>query len=162
MSLISEEVFIMFTGSACDSEDELSPEWEEISTSDKQLQEYDTDLCTSSVTLGSVATFSPSSEAADVLETKLSTQLSAETVAKSLLEKFSDRKHPAASELQWLVSFQDAPQCLLPLPEAVAVAPDDVLQVEVFTKKPLCKQDSLPVSSNMIVYDHTFFKKLFS
>ena len=39
MSLISEEVFIMFTGSACDSEDELSPEWEEISTSDKQLQE---------------------------------------------------------------------------------------------------------------------------
>ena len=151
----------MSTGSACDSEDDLSPEWEEISPSDKQPQEYDTDFCTSSVTLASIATFSPSSEAADVLETKLSTQLSAETVAKSLLEKFSDRKHPAASELQWLVSFQDAPQSLLPLPEAVAVAPDDVHQVEAFTKKPLCKQDSLPVSSNMIVYDHSFFKKWF-
>ena len=148
----------MSTGSAYDSEDELSPEWEEISPSDKQLQEYDTNFCTSSVAHESVAILSPSSEAVDVLETKLSTQLSAETVAKSLLEKFSNRKHPAASELQWLVSFQDAPQCLLPLPEAVPVAPDDVLQVEAFTKKPLCKQDSLPVSSTLIVYDHTFFK----
>ena len=148
MSLISNELFIMSTGSACDSEDEISAEWEEISPSDKQLQEYDTDFSTSSVTLASVATLSPSSEAADVLDTKLSTQLSAETVAKSLLEKFSDRKHPAASELQWLVSFQDAPQRLLPLPEAVAVAPDDVFQVESFTKKTLCKQDSLPVSSS--------------
>ena len=147
MSLISEEVFIMSTGSACDSEDELSPEWEDISPSDKQLQEYDADCSTSSVTLASVAHFSPSSETADVVVTKLSTQLSAETVAKSLLEKFSNRKHPAASELQWLVSFQDAPQSLLPLPEAVAVAPDDVLQVEAFPKKSLSKQDSLPVSS---------------
>ena len=147
MSLISEEMFIMSTGSACDSEDELNPEWEEISPSDKQLQEYDADCCTSSVTLASVAHFSPSSETTDVVATKLFTQLSAETVAKSLLEKFSNRKHPAASELQWLVSFQDAPQCLLPLPEAVAVAPDDVLQVEAFTKKSLSKQDSLPVSS---------------
>ena len=137
----------MSTGSACDSEDELNPEWEEISPSDKQLQEYDADCCTPSVTLASVAHFSPSSETTDVVATKLFTQLSAETVAKSLLEKFSNRKHPAASELQWLVSFQDAPQCLLPLPEAVAVAPDDVLQVEAFTKKSLSKQDSLPVSS---------------
>lgn len=147
MSLIREEMFIMSTGSACDSEDDLCPEWEEISPSDKQLQEYDADFSTSSVTLASVAHVSPSSETTDVLATKLSTQLSAETVAKSLLEKFANRKHPAASELQWLVSFQDAPQCLLPLPEAVAVAPDDVLQVEAFTKKSLSKQDSLPVSS---------------
>ena len=136
----------MSTGSACDSEDELSPEWEEISPSDKQLQEYDADFSTSSVTLASFEHFSPSLETTDVLATKLCTQLSAETVAKSLLEKFSNRKHPAASELQWLVSFQDAPQSLLPLPEAVAVAPDDVLQVEAFTKKSLSKQDSLPVS----------------
>lgn len=141
----------MSAGSACDSEDDLSPEWEEISPSDKQLQEYDSDLSTSSVTLASVAHLSPPSETTDVLVTKLSTQLSAEIVAKSLLEKFSNRKHPAASELQWLVSFQDAPQSLLPLPEAVAVAPDDVLQVEAFTKKPLSKQDSLPVSSLLML-----------
>lgn len=160
MSLITEELFILSTGSACNSEDEFSPEWEEISPPDKQLQEYDTDFCTSPVTLASAAVFSPLSEAADTAETKQSPQLSAEIVAKSLLEKFSDRKHPAASELQWLVSFQDAPQCLLPLPETVAVAPDDILQVEAVTKKPLCKQDSLPVSSNMTVYDHTFSNPL--
>ncbi|XP_078381012.1 run domain Beclin-1-interacting and cysteine-rich domain-containing protein-like [Oculina patagonica] len=130
--------------SAYESEDELSPEWEEITSSDKQLQEYNTDFSMHTATLVSVADLDPLTEAADNAEIKQSTQLSAETVAKSLLQKFANRKHPAASELQWLVSFQDAPQCLLPLPQAVAVAPDDVQQVEASTQKPVSKQDSLP------------------
>lgn len=147
---------IVSLGSECGSEDELSPEWEEISPSDEQLQEYNTDFCTSTATFQSAATDSdPLSEAADDAENKQSTQLSAETVAKSLLQKFANRKHPAASELEWLVSFKDAPQCLLPLPETVAVAPDDVLQVEVLKPKPVSRQNSLPVSTYITVCDDT-------
>ena len=36
--------------------------------------------------------------------------VSAETVAISLLQRFSDKQLPKASDLQWLVSEQDAPQ----------------------------------------------------
>lgn len=151
----SEEFVIISLGSAYESEDELSPEWEEITSSDKQLQEYNTDFSMHTATLVSVADLDPLTEAADNAEIKQSTQLSAETVAKSLLQKFANRKHPAASELQWLVSFQDAPQCLLPLPQAVAVAPDDVQQVKASTQKPVSKQDSLPVSTYMIACNHT-------
>ena len=79
-------------------------------------------------------------------EAKNSSQLSAETVAKCLLQKFANRRHPAASELQWLVSFQDAPQSLLPLPKTVAVAPDDVPQVDSLKRNnSVSRQNSLPV-----------------
>ncbi|EDO46085.1 predicted protein, partial [Nematostella vectensis] len=61
------------------------------------------------------------------IEFSTSPPLSAEAVAKSLLQKFANKKHPAASELQWLVSENDVPQSLLPLPQTYAVAPDDVL-----------------------------------
>ena len=74
--------------------------------------------------------------------------LSAEAVAKNLLQKFANRKHPAACELQWLVSFQDAPQTLLPLPQTVAVAPDDAVEDEGMKHKPASRQNSLPVSIN--------------
>ena len=133
-------------GSACESDNELSPDWEEIAPSGKQLQEYNTDIRVPTATLASITDFDPLSEAGDNADIKQSSQLSAETVAKSLLQKFANRKHPAASELQWLVSFQDAPQCLLPLPHAVAVAPDDIHEVEAFTQKSVSKQDLLPVS----------------
>lgn len=54
---------------------------------------------------------------------------SAESVALSLLRKFSEKHLPKASELQWLVSEQDAPQRLLPLPDSYPVSPD-VLEEE--------------------------------
>lgn len=130
----------------CDSEDELSQDWEEISSTNEELQEYGDYLYTSTVTLVSSEMDLTSTESVDNLETKHSTQLSAETVAKNLLQKFANRKHPVASELQWLVSYQDAPQSLLPLPETVAVAPDDVPQVELLMKNPLTRQNSLPVT----------------
>lgn len=134
----------------CESEDELSPDWEEISPTDEQLREYQNDFRTSTSTLGSTADKDPSAEAVDAVEAKLSPQLSAETVAKSLLQKFANSRHPAASELQWLVSFQDAPQCLLPLPETVAVAPDEVPQADSVKKNAVTRQNSLPVTSNQI------------
>ena len=130
----------------CDSEDELSQDWEEISSTNEELQEYGDYLYTSTVTLVSSEMDLASRESVDNLETKHSTQLSAETVAKNLLQKFANRKHPVANELQWLVSYQDAPQSLLPLPETVAVAPDDVPQVELLMKNPLTRQNSLPVT----------------
>lgn len=130
----------------CDSEDELSQDWEEISSTNEELQQYGDYLYTSTVTLVSSEMDLTSTESVDNLETKHSTQLSAETVAKNLLQKFANRKHPVANELQWLVSYQDAPQSLLPLPETVAVAPDDVPQVELLMKNPLTRQNSLPVT----------------
>ena len=133
--------------SACESEDELSHDWEEISPTDEQLQEYTNNFCTSTATLVSMDKES-SKEPVDTAEAKYSPQLSAETVAKSLLQKFANRRHPAACELQWLVSFQDAPQCLLPLPQTVAVAPDDVPQVT--------RQNSLPVFCHQSCTAHTY------
>lgn len=130
----------------CDSEDELSQDWEEISSTNEELQEHGDYLYTSTVTLVSSEMDLASRESVDNLETKHSTHLSAETVAKNLLQKFANRKHPVANELQWLVSYQDAPQSLLPLPETVAVAPDDVPQVELLMKNPLTRQNSLPVT----------------
>ena len=52
---------------------------------------------------------------------------SAEVVAKSLLKKFAGRKLPAASDLKWIVSEDQVPQEILPLPTAWPVSPDDAL-----------------------------------
>ena len=52
---------------------------------------------------------------------------SAEVVAKSLLKKFAGRKLPAASDLKWIVSEDQVPQTILPLPNAWPVSPDDAL-----------------------------------
>ncbi|XP_012286389.1 run domain Beclin-1-interacting and cysteine-rich domain-containing protein isoform X2 [Orussus abietinus] len=52
--------------------------------------------------------------------------ISAEGVALSLISKFSEKQLPRASELEWLVSEQDAPQQLLPLPKSWPVSPDEV------------------------------------
>ncbi|XP_045609721.1 run domain Beclin-1-interacting and cysteine-rich domain-containing protein [Procambarus clarkii] len=50
---------------------------------------------------------------------------SAENVALNLLKHFNEQRLPKACELEWLVSEQDVPQKLLPLPTSVAVSPDD-------------------------------------
>ncbi|KAL0101612.1 hypothetical protein PUN28_019030 [Cardiocondyla obscurior] len=52
--------------------------------------------------------------------------VSAEGVALSLISRFSEKQLPRASELQWLVSEKDAPQCLLPMPKSWPVSPDEV------------------------------------
>ncbi|CAE1257261.1 RUBCN [Acanthosepion pharaonis] len=54
-----------------------------------------------------------------------SSQVSAESVAISLLKKFSEKQLPKASDLQWMVSEKDAPQALLPLPNSYPISPDD-------------------------------------
>eukprot|EP00057_Strongylocentrotus_purpuratus_P007742 XP_011662216.1 PREDICTED: run domain Beclin-1 interacting and cysteine-rich containing protein isoform X2 [Strongylocentrotus purpuratus] len=59
------------------------------------------------------------------IEPSSSNQHSAESIALSLIKKFSFRQLPAASELEWLVSEKDAPQQLLPLPKSVPISPDD-------------------------------------
>ncbi|KAJ8030435.1 Run domain Beclin-1-interacting and cysteine-rich domain-containing protein [Holothuria leucospilota] len=51
--------------------------------------------------------------------------LSAESIALTLLKKFSLKHLPRASELEWMVSEKDAPQELLPLPQSVPISPDD-------------------------------------
>ncbi len=65
-----------------------------------------------------------SSPAEELLEPD---DFSAEFVAKSLLKKFDDRKLPAASDLKWMVTEEQVPQMLLPLPNAWPVSPDDAL-----------------------------------
>ncbi|XP_046676847.1 run domain Beclin-1-interacting and cysteine-rich domain-containing protein isoform X2 [Homalodisca vitripennis] len=52
--------------------------------------------------------------------------MSAEGVALALLRRFSDKQLPRASEIQWLVSEQEAcGQRLLPLPSSWPVSPDE-------------------------------------
>ncbi|XP_015607348.1 run domain Beclin-1-interacting and cysteine-rich domain-containing protein isoform X2 [Cephus cinctus] len=51
--------------------------------------------------------------------------ISAEGVALSLISRFSEKQLPRASELEWLVSEQDAPQQLLPLPSSWPISPDE-------------------------------------
>ncbi|XP_033118263.1 run domain Beclin-1-interacting and cysteine-rich domain-containing protein-like [Anneissia japonica] len=50
--------------------------------------------------------------------------VTAEAVALSLLQKFSEKHLPAASDLAWMVTEHDAPQALLPLPKSVPISPD--------------------------------------
>ncbi|KAB7494917.1 Run domain Beclin-1-interacting and cysteine-rich domain-containing protein [Armadillidium nasatum] len=51
---------------------------------------------------------------------------SAENVAIAILMQYNSKLLPKASELHWLVSEQEVPQKLLPLPNSVPVSPDDV------------------------------------
>ncbi|XP_070537841.1 run domain Beclin-1-interacting and cysteine-rich domain-containing protein-like [Ptychodera flava] len=54
-----------------------------------------------------------------------SSNSTADAVAICLLKKFSAKQLPAASDLDWLVSEQDVPQALLPLPKSFPISPDD-------------------------------------
>lgn len=54
---------------------------------------------------------------------------SAESVALSLISKFSDKQMPRACDLLWLVSEQDAKQDLLPMPGSWAVNPDEPYKI---------------------------------
>ncbi|CAH1782155.1 unnamed protein product [Owenia fusiformis] len=67
----------------------------------------------------------PSIDRQGSLTESIQTLHSAETVAISLLKRFSENQLPKASDLVWLVSEQDAPQALLPLPNSFPVSPDD-------------------------------------
>ncbi|KAG8184381.1 hypothetical protein JTE90_004553 [Oedothorax gibbosus] len=52
--------------------------------------------------------------------------LSAESVALSLIRRFSEKHLPKASDLQWLVSEQETKQKLLPLPNSWPISPDTI------------------------------------
>ncbi|XP_061514146.1 run domain Beclin-1-interacting and cysteine-rich domain-containing protein [Anopheles gambiae] len=53
---------------------------------------------------------------------------SAEEIAISLLGKFHDKQLPSACDFLWLVSEQDAPQKLLPMPSGGVIDPDEQQQ----------------------------------
>ena len=131
--ILNLHIFV-FAESLWESDDELSRDWEAVSPTDEQMEDFGTDMPASTPKIGSPT------------EVKASSQLSAEAVAKSLLQKFAKTSHPAACELQWLVTYQDAPQSLLPLPQTVAVAPDDEPQVDTVKRNAVTRQNSLPVS----------------
>ena len=131
--ILNLHIFV-FAESLWESDDELSRDWEAVSPTDEQMEDFGTDMPASTPRIGSPT------------EIKASSQLSAEAVAKSLLQKFAKTSHPAACELQWLVTYQDAPQSLLPLPQTVAVAPDDEPQVDTVKRNAVTRQNSLPVS----------------
>ncbi|XP_060070855.1 run domain Beclin-1-interacting and cysteine-rich domain-containing protein-like [Ylistrum balloti] len=62
---------------------------------------------------------------------------SAESVAISLLKKFTEKQLPKASDLQWLVPECDAPQKLLPLPNSYPISPDDGENTELLKSSSL-------------------------
>lgn len=51
--------------------------------------------------------------------------LSAEVVGLSLISKFDEKHLPKVSELKWLVSDDDTPQNLLPMPDLTSSANPD-------------------------------------
>lgn len=53
--------------------------------------------------------------------------LSAEVVGLSLISKFDDTQLPKVSELKWLVSDDDTPQKLLPMPDLTSSNPDEYI-----------------------------------
>ncbi|XP_074492291.1 run domain Beclin-1-interacting and cysteine-rich domain-containing protein isoform X2 [Sebastes fasciatus] len=57
---------------------------------------------------------------------------SAESVAMGLLRQFEGMQLPAASELDWLVPEQDAPQKLLPIPDSLPISPDDGEHADIY------------------------------
>uniref|UniRef100_A0A182MEM6 Rubicon Homology domain-containing protein n=1 Tax=Anopheles culicifacies TaxID=139723 RepID=A0A182MEM6_9DIPT len=71
----------------------------------------------------------PLDESCEAIEAKESIYdertYSAEEIAISLLGKFHDKQLPSAGDFLWLVSEQDAPQKLLPVPSGGVIDPDD-------------------------------------
>ncbi|XP_063057823.1 run domain Beclin-1-interacting and cysteine-rich domain-containing protein isoform X2 [Engraulis encrasicolus] len=57
---------------------------------------------------------------------------SAESVAMGLLRQFEGMQLPAASELDWLVPEDDAPQKLLPIPDSLPISPDDGEHADIY------------------------------
>lgn len=49
-----------------------------------------------------------------------------------LLRQFEGMQLPAASELDWLVPEQDAPQKLLPIPDSLPISPDDGEHADIY------------------------------
>lgn len=81
----------------------------------------------------------PASVSVSVSDTGFSSEsiVSAEGVALSLLRQFSEKQLPRASDLQWLVSEQDAPQQLLPLPTSWPISPDEAEDADMRQATPL-------------------------
>ncbi|KAK8749524.1 hypothetical protein OTU49_015407 [Cherax quadricarinatus] len=86
---------------------------------------------------------------------------SAENVALNLLKHFNEQRLPKASELEWLVSEQDVPQKLLPLPTSVAVSPDDAGAVKALHSQTQFRgtSDWAPPRPQLILTLHTNTKR---
>ena len=52
---------------------------------------------------------------------------------------------PAASELKWMVTEEEVPQQLLPLPNALSIAPDTYLQHNEYSVESGLQKVSMPV-----------------
>jgi len=123
--------------SSCVDSDDIDLDWEQIS--EEHVHNL-SNLSASETTL--VPEMHPAVLDVSSMESSASPPLSAEAVAKSLLQKFANKKHPAASELQWLVSENDVPQSLLPLPKAFSVDPEEGMR---YVDDGLDKRKTLPV-----------------
>lgn len=89
-----------------------------------------------------------------------SVNLTAESVALSLLRKFSEKHLPKASELQWLVSEQEAPQRLLPLPDSWPISPDVIEEEYNLTKTRLRGNlEWAPPRAQIIFSIHPYMKR---
>nr|XP_057929159.1 run domain Beclin-1-interacting and cysteine-rich domain-containing protein isoform X1 [Doryrhamphus excisus] len=80
----------------------------------------------------SVSSSSRSFLSSESISTSFLQSNSAESVAMGLLRQFEGMQLPAASELDWLVPEQDAPQKLLPIPDSLPISPDDGEHADVY------------------------------
>uniref|UniRef100_A0A8D3CLC0 Rubicon autophagy regulator n=1 Tax=Scophthalmus maximus TaxID=52904 RepID=A0A8D3CLC0_SCOMX len=80
----------------------------------------------------SVSSSSKSFLSSDSISPSFLQSNSAESVAMGLLRQFEGMQLPAASELDWLVPEQDAPQKLLPIPDSLPISPDDGEHADIY------------------------------
>ncbi|XP_078046287.1 run domain Beclin-1-interacting and cysteine-rich domain-containing protein rubicon isoform X1 [Augochlora pura] len=109
------------------SSDIFKDEIEDVEMNDERnaLKLKNTRISISMASLYSDADLYQSSPSHGTDSTLTEGSMSAEGVALSLISKFSEKQLPRASELQWLVSKEDAPQGLLPLPKSWPVSPEE-------------------------------------
>lgn len=95
------------------------------STSESISTDQDDDIISEKSNLPSIAETGRSVSKLSVFNDEIvdskSEFVSAENVAISLLRKFKENQLPGASEIEWLVSENDAPQQILPLPTSILV-----------------------------------------
>ncbi|XP_076292107.1 run domain Beclin-1-interacting and cysteine-rich domain-containing protein rubicon isoform X2 [Lasioglossum baleicum] len=110
------------------SEDIFTDEIEDVEMNDERNASKlkNAGISISMASLYSDADLYQSSPSHGTESTLTESTMSAEGVALSLISKFSEKQLPRASELQWLVSEEEAPQRLLPLPKSWPVSPEEM------------------------------------
>ncbi|XP_076647774.1 run domain Beclin-1-interacting and cysteine-rich domain-containing protein rubicon isoform X2 [Halictus rubicundus] len=122
-----QSVSPLSTSSDTPSEDIFTDEIEDVEMNDERnaLKLKNAGISISMASLYSDADLYQSSPSHGTDSTLTESSMSAEGVALSLISKFSEKQLPRASELQWLVSEEEAPQRLLPLPKSWPVSPEE-------------------------------------